>query len=167
MNNLKRLFFDSILAYAILDIEAISLEKDRVFPYPGKFSKTHNCTRKLAIILFNNKFRVLESQPCIHKRNLTQKELSSFNYCYKNIHKLPYYPQTTLKCSETGEIVKSFLQENNIRTVFFKGGVLEKDFCEKIGYKCFNLELLRIPKANSHSPLSEVQFYKQELEKLF
>ena len=126
----------------------------------------HNCTRKLAIILHNDKFRVLESQPCIPKKDLSAKELSSFNYCHKNIHRLPYHPQTALKCHEIGETVKLFLKENKICIVFYKGGVLEQDFCNEIGYECFNLERLGIPKAHSHSPLSEVQFYKQELEKL-
>ena len=140
--------------------------KIELIPRPQKFGKIHNCSRKMAIILHNNKFPVFESQLCVSKGNLSPKELSSYNFCFKNIHKLPYYPKTDLKCKEIEKIVKHFLQEHKICIVFYKGGVLERNFCEKIGYECINLATFGDRKAKSHCLLSEVRFYNQELEKL-
>ena len=147
--------------YAIIDIEAISLSKVRMWPRKGKFARIHNCTRKMAIVLHTGETKVIEARPCIRKKNLLETEEKSFRYCKNRIHGLPYYPyNTSLRCHEVLKVVSEYLHEHAIDKIFFKGGVLEKDFCDRMGIEAINLEIFGVGKAHSHDPLKEVIFYR-------
>ena len=78
-------YFD-IFNYAIMDIEAIALEKSRSFPTKGPYSQIHNCVRKAGIILRDGTTRSFEFQPCLEIRDLSQKERNTFSWCRRNIH---------------------------------------------------------------------------------
>ena len=58
-----------------------------------------------------------------------------------------------------GKIVEQFLRDHEISIVLYKGGNLERDFCDKVDYKCINIETFGVQEAISHCPLLEVQFY--------
>ena len=155
--------------YAIIDIEAINLSKSRSLT-PGKYSRCHNCLRKVAILLYSDECVVYEGQPCVRQENLTKKELETFNFCRDKIHHLSYYPPSFYRpftvCRNIPEMVKDYLHFNNISIVYYKGGCLEKDLCEKIGLESRNLEELGVKKARTHDPLAEVKFFKREIERI-
>ena len=150
--------------YAVMDIEGITLWLN------GEDQKPHNCLRKVAVLLSSNEHTVFEAHPCVPYANLTNKEIKTYEYCYDYIHGLEYYPPETyqpfIKCENIPEIVKDYLDFNKISMVYYKGGCLEKNLCEKIGFKCFNLEKIGVPKASNHNPLEEVIFYKEEFERI-
>ena len=51
----------------------------RVHPPAGRFSKTHNCRRKVAVELWDGRSLVLESLPCVPYSGLTTKERHSLS----------------------------------------------------------------------------------------
>ena len=151
--------------YAIIDIEAISLSKSR-----GKPGETHNCLRKVAVLLYSDEYAVYEAQPCVPFPDLTDCEQKTFDFCYDHIHHLSYYPSEFYRpfteCANIPEMVKDYLEFNDISIVYYKGGCLEKDLCKKIGFESRNLEKFGVPKAPNHDPLTEVKFYKREFERI-
>ena len=159
---------DNTNKYAIIDIEAISLSKSR--GKPGKYSKTHNCLRKVAVLLYSDEYEVFEAQPCVPFPDLTDCERKTFDFCYDHVHHLSYYPsefyQPFTECVNIPEIVKDYLEFNDISIVYYKGGFLEKDLCKKIGFESRDLEKFGVPKAPNHDPLTEVKFYKREFERI-
>ena len=154
--------------YAIIDIEAISLSKSR--GKPGRYSKTHNCLRKVVVLLYSDKYAVYEAQPCVRFSDLTDCELKTFDFCHKNIHRLSYYPfefyRPFTECVNIPEMVKDYLEFNDISIVYYKGGCLEKDLCEKMGFESRDLEKFGVQKAQTHDPLTEVKFFKREFERI-
>ena len=148
--------------YAVIDIEGITL-------WLGE-EKPHNCLRKVAVLLYSDEYAVFEAQPCVPQLDLTDRERETFNYCYNHVHHLSYYPpefyRPFTKCVNIPEIVKDYLEFNNISIVYYKGGCLEKNLCKKIGFESRDLEKIGVPKAPNHDPLSEVKFYKHEFERI-
>ena len=82
-----------------------------------------------------------------------------------------YGPPTdrSLSCKDGVDVVVDFLRENEVQTIYYKGGTLERDFCFLTGYKCTNLEDYGVPKAPkelNHDPSLEVDFYHQRMKEL-
>ena len=114
--------------YTILDIEGISLSKERSEERIGAYSRIHNCLRKTAVLLYDGRTAVQEAEPCIEREALMETEEKSFSWCMENIHHLPYTPdRTSLKCRVIPPMLTDFLQENRVEIVYYKGGLLEKD----------------------------------------
>ena len=68
--------------WAIMDIESILC------------TCSNKCIRKLYIMTKDGvTFMEMEFFPCKLYEELERKYQPSFKYCYKHIHKLPYYPQ--------------------------------------------------------------------------
>ena len=146
--------------YAIIDIEAISL---------WLRGKPHNCLRKVAVLLYSDEYAVFEAQPCVPLPDLTDSERKTFDFCYDHVHHLSYYPSDNrpfTECANIPEIVKDYLEFNNISIVYYKGGCLEKDLCEIIGFESRDLEKFGVQKAQTHDPLMEVKFFKHEFERI-
>ena len=156
--------------YAVMDIESISLDKTRVHPLIGRFSRIHNCRRKLAIELWNEQSLVLEAVPCVDYKSLSESERYTFGYSRKRFHRLTYQPfMSSLKCMDVAGVVKQYLYDNGIRKVYYKGGNLERDLCYEIDFDCENLEVIGVPKAPSdlhHDPRAEVSFYHREMRRI-
>ena len=157
--------------YAILDIEGISLSKERRSEErKGAYSKIHSCLRKTAVLLYHGRTAVQEAKPCIKREALMESEEKSFSWCKENIHHLPYTPadRSSPKCSVIPQMLADFLRENRVEIVYYKGGLLEKDLCEQINIPAYNLENIGVRKADCcfHDPLKEVIFYKKELHRI-
>ena len=157
--------------YCILDIEAISLHsrKGRQYgPPPGAFSHVHNCTRKMAVQLWNEKTYMEEFHPCLTMNDLSVNEKKSYYWCKRKIHHLDYNPyHGARECMDAPNAIMKMIRENEIQIILYKGGVIEKDMAYLIGVECVNLEDFGIAKAPDHNPLNEVAFYHRELKKLF
>ena len=149
--------------YAILDIEGIQRDKD------------HICVRKLYILSSDGITDCeREFNACLPFQKLERKYQTAFIYCKKRIHKLNYYPKRlSMACSLAVGTLKTFVEENGIKIVFFKGGVIERRLCEKAGVKYFDIGRL-VPKVNCHNPRTEVHLHfdyltlncKEEIEKI-
>ena len=145
--------------FALIDIEYIQT------------SEQHKCIRKL-YILAKDGYTELEREFYVCKRykQLDRKYKRAFDFCRKNIHKLTYEPDYFAPpCKIAGEIVKNFLTSNQIQYMLYKGGTIEKDLCNHIDVKSFNIECIQgITKANTHDPVEEVRFYyRQLLDKVY
>ena len=134
--------------YGILDIEGIQRDKD------------HICVRKFYILASDGIIDCeREYNACLPFEKLEKKYQTAFIYCKKNIHKLNYYPKgLSMACSLAVCTLKTFVEENNIKVVFFKGGVIEQRLCEKAGVKYFDIGRL-VPKVNCHDPRTEVHLH--------
>ena len=157
-------------SYAIIDIEGISLGKDRDYPPAGKYNKIHVCRRKVAVELWDGRSLVLESVPCVPYTGLTTKERSSFSWCRKNIHELTYQPfMSRLKCMDVADRIREFFIVNGVHHAYYKGGNIERDICYEIGINAFNLEDIGVPKAPTelrHNPRADVAFYHREMKRI-
>ena len=71
----------------------------------------------------------------------------------------------SLGCNRAKEVIKYFLNMNTIELVGFKGGTVEKDFCNAINIPAYNIEELGVEKADNHDPEQEVDFYFGQLIK--
>ena len=101
-----------------------------------------------------------EFWPCEHFDDIPLAQTRAFLYCYKYIHKLPYYPQNDdLQCKDAKTMLMKFITDNNIKLIYYKGGCVEKKLCEEIGIESKNLEDFYIPKAQCHDPKEETHFY--------
>ena len=71
------------------------------------------------------------------------------------------------------KLLYGVVEENGIKIVFFKGGIIERRLCEKAGVKYFDIGRL-VPKVNCHDPRMEVHLHfdyltlncKEEIEKI-
>ena len=143
--------------WAIVDIEYVQC------------TRTHKCIRKL-YILANDGFTDMEMEfyPCKLYEELKKKYQHSFQFCFKHIHKLPYYPQEcSTPCSTAMEKIRRFIMDNNIDLVLYKGGNVEKELCEELSIPSFNIEFFKgLIKSKSHDPRTEVNCYYEQLVQL-
>ena len=65
--------------YCVIDIEAIALSKSRYGPPPGRYSKIHQCLRKVGMELWDGSKRVFEFEPCIKRSALKDDEKNSIH----------------------------------------------------------------------------------------
>ncbi len=132
---------------ALIDIEYIQTRDD------------HQCIRKIAILLDDGATSfVREYKPCTPFGRIKHEHQESFKFCKWKIHHLQYQPGgAALKCVESPPIIKDILQWNGITMVFYKGGHIERDLCNKIGIASRNIEEFGAPKATSHDPLEELR----------
>ena len=157
----------NLFAYALIDIEAIALRKGRSYPLPGKKAGIHNCTRKIAVLLRNGNSLVQEFTPCIRFRQLSGIERKMFLWCQTNVHHLQYYPsRNSNSCANAPTVVEDFLLKNGIEVCLYKGGVLEKDFCDAIGFSAINIEYCGVKPASCHEPQLELEYYYKTLKEL-
>ena len=115
-----------------------------------------------------------EFTACLPFRKLEKKYQTAFIYSKKKIHKLDYYPKgLSIACIFAVNTLKTFVEENIIKIVFFKDGIIERRLCEKAGIKYFDIGRL-VPKANCHDPRTEVHLHfdyltlncKEDIEKI-
>ena len=142
-----------VKAWAILDIEYIQT------------TRTHKCIRKL-YMLEKGAFSSLEQEffPCIQYEELERKYQKSFRFCRKHIHKLSYNPEKrSSPCSTASEKIRSFIAENEIDIVLYKGGCIEKHLCEELQIPSMNIEEFGVTKAACHDPRLEVYHYYDQL----
>ena len=131
--------------FAILDCEGIQT------------TRYHCCIRKIYILAENGiESKEQDFTPCIKFNHLEEKHKQTFKYCKRNIHKQEYEPEHYYPCILAVNIINDFIRINNINLVLYKGGILEKNICQNIGIKSFNLEEVGVPKASSHQPKEEV-----------
>ena len=144
--------------FAILDVEYIQA------------SKNHKCIRKLYILAKDGYTDMeLDFKPCKPLYELPKFYQRSFRFCENHIHKLPYYPahKYAPRCSKVLERINAFIVYNNIDVIFYKGGDIEKQLCQKLCIPCYNLECLPdLGKVESHDPQTEVNGYYKQLVNL-
>ena len=162
-------FYTSIMEsldknYVVVDIEAISLSKNRVDLSTGYYSSIHNCIRKIALLFWDNSIQIYEFCPCVTYSDLHKKERLSFNYCRRVIHGLSFVPfRCNGKCADSLKLIRNLLREKDVNIVLFKGGTLEKDLCRDLNIDCVDLEKLGVPKyRGKHDPLQEVIFFRDK-----
>ena len=119
--------------WALLDIEYIQC------------TRTHRCIRKLYILAKNGYTDLqLEFFPCDPLHKLDKKYQRAFQYCQREIHKLPYCPEgPSSPCSTAAEKLNNFIVKNNIDLVFYKGGQIEKVVCDELHINSLILRILR------------------------
>ena len=149
--------------YGILDIEGIQRDKE------------HVCIRKFYILASDGVIDCeREFNVCLPFQKLEKKYQTAFIFCKNKIHKLNYYPKRlSMPCSLAVDTLRTFAEENGIKIVFFKGGIIERRLCEKAGVKYFDIGRL-VPKVNCHDPRTEVHLHfdyltlncKEEIEKI-
>lgn len=135
--------------FAIIDCEGIQC------------SKEHICIRNM-YILAKDGFSDKEGEfiPCKRYEDLEERYRRAYHYCKKNIHKLSYTPKDSLRrCTEAAILLREYIFRNNIDIILYKGGVIEKKLCDSINVTSYNIEALGVPKAPSHQPKDEVNFY--------
>ena len=144
--------------FAILDVEYIQA------------SKNHKCIRKLYILAKDGCTDMeLDFKPCKPLYELPKFYQRSFRFCENHIHKLPYYPahKYAPRCSKVLERINAFIVYNNIDVIFYKGGDIEKQLCQKLCIPSYNLECLPdLGKVESHDPQTEVNGYYKQLVNL-
>ena len=143
--------------FAIMDIEYI------------RTSETHQCIRKLYILAKNGYNDLeLELYPCVQYSDLDKRYQRSFLFCRKHIHKLSYYPQKYASpCSTVLDKVNTFIAYNGIDCILYKGGTIEKDFCNVLCIPSYNIECFQdLEKVHSHDPRREVNEYYTQLVEL-
>ena len=142
---------------ALMDIEYI------------RISKTHRCIRKLYILADNGYTDMeLDFYPCVRYKNLETKYQRSFRFCQNHIHKLTYNPkQYSAVCAAVLSNLNEFIVHNNIATILYKGGTIEKEICEKLSIPSINIECFpELEKVHSHDPRTEVNCYFNQLVEL-
>ena len=143
--------------WAIMDIEYIQC------------TRIHKCTRKLYLMMKDGCTTMeMEFFPCKLYKELEKKYQHSFKFCYKHIHRLPFYPQgRSSPCSTAIEKVDRFITNNGIDLILYKGGTVEKKFCQELDIPSFNIEFFNgLIKSNSHNPHEEVNNYYSQLVNL-
>ena len=161
---------DALLqCYVVIDIESISLDR-RKTQWKGKFSKMHNCKRKVAVKCYDSLSQIFELRPCIERKELMWTlEQISFRYCQGSIHGLSYYPFfSSLPCLESETIIGEYLESKAINQVLYKGGTVEKSLWDVMGIKCRNLEQfdVRRYKKQLHDPRKEMRFFRERFIKI-
>ena len=64
--------------------------------------------------------------------------------------------------------MNKFIVDNDIELVLYKGGTIEKDLCRELDVDCMNIECFEgIEKASSHDPREEVNFYYNQLIRIW
>ena len=71
----------------------------------------------------------------------------------------------SLGCNRAKDVIKYFLNIKRIELVGFKGGTVEKDFCNAINIPAYNIEQLGVEKADNYVPKQVVNFYFGQLIK--
>ena len=139
----------------------------------GKYSKVHNCCRKIAFQCYDASIRVFEFCPCVKYGKLDpETELKPFRYCQKYIHGLLYTPDVPVfQCDESRMLIREFLLPKKIDILLYKGGNLERDLCDELGIESRNLEDYRVlkyvtPEGEFHDPVEEVKFFRESLIEL-
>ena len=129
-----------------------------------QISKTHTCIREVSLIRMFDPFGYMlnvHAVPCIDYDCMALNYKNAFQFCFKFIHKLPFYPKTNLlskngsmfsstqvlSCSNVENYLLQFIGKNDI--VLYKGGIHEKRFCEKMEIFSFNVELFGVPKVEN------------------
>ena len=105
---------------------------------------------------------LLEFNPCKSLDELTRKYQRSYNFCQHHIHHLTYYPtEPSLPCSTTREKLKSFIENNAIDLVLYKGGTIEKNLCAELGIDSFDIDYFEneLQKIDSHDPYKKTNHY--------
>ena len=137
--------------WALLDIEYIQC------------TRTHRCIRKLYILAKDGYTDLqLEFFPCEPLHKLEKRYQKAFQYCQREIHKLPYCPEgPSSPCSIAVEKLDNFIVNNEIELVFYKGGQIEKEVCDELDIDSFNIEHFenKLEKVYSHDPYVEVNCY--------
>ena len=142
--------------WALLDIEYIQI------------SKHHKCIRKLYALTGDGIWNMeREFVPCKPYHLLESKYRRSFRYCSKNIHHLPYYPETmSSTCVGSMSIIRDFVTEHGVEVILYKGGTVEQDICREMEIDSQNIEALcGLKKVYSHDPGTEVTLYWDQLNK--
>ena len=144
--------------FAILDIEYI------------RISKTHCCVRKLYMLAKNGYDELeMEFYPCVRFEDLKKQYQRSFRFCRNYIHKLEYYPEPYVpECSTAKNKINTFIIDNGINLILYKGGKIERDFCEgELFIPSYNIECFpELEKVQSHDPRIEVNCYYKQLVEL-
>ena len=150
--------------YVVIDIEGISLSKNRVDLSTGYYSSIHNCIRKIAFLFWDNSIQIYEFSPCVTYSDLHKKEKLSFNYCRRSIHGLSFIPfRCNGKCVDSLKLIQNLFRDKKVNIVLFKGGNLEKDLCHDLDIDWVDLETLGVPKyQGKHNPLHEVIFFRDK-----
>ena len=60
-----------------------------------------------------------------------------------------------MPCSIDATRLKTFVEKNSIKIIFFKGGVIERRLCDGDGIKYFDIGSI-VPKVESHDLRQEV-----------
>ena len=145
--------------WTLLDIEYIQC------------TRTHRCIRKFYILAKNGYTDLqLECIPCEPLHKLEKKYQKAFHFCQSEIHKLPYYPEgSSLPCSAAVERLNSFIKNNKIDLVFYKGGDIERKVCDELYINSFNIENFKneLEEVYSHDPYTEVNCYFTQLVEFF
>ena len=117
--------------WALLDIEYIQC------------THTHKCIRKLYILAKDGYTDLkLEFFPCKPFPTLERRYQRAFRYCQQEIHKLSYCPEgPSSPCSTAAEKLNKFIVDNEIDLVLYKGGIVEKNICDKLDIDSFDIEL--------------------------
>ena len=129
--------------WLIMDIEYIQISKEQ------------RGIRKLYMLAkdgFTEK--ELEFHPCVRYRSMKKRDKRSFHYCKAHIHKLPFYPRMYASpCNKAREKIGRLIDENNIDSVLYKGGEIERDLCSDIGIPSYNIKCIKsLEKAYSPDP---------------
>ena len=153
--------------YTVVDIEGITLSSHRNFP-KGRFSRRHNCIRKISFEFWDNSTQSLEFRPCVAWHDLDDVERRSFSYCKKHIHGLPFNPRLSSSCTNSVKMIEQLLKHKQADVILYKGGQLERDLADKLQIECRNLEEFGVPKfpAGVHNPQAEVHFFHEEFLKI-
>ena len=88
---------------------------------------------------------------------IRQKYQRAFQYCQREIHKLPYCPDgPSSPCSTAAEKLNNFIVNNE---------QIEKEVCDTLHIDSFNIEHFenKIEKVYSHDPYVEVNCYFTQL----
>ena len=120
-------------------------------------SKTHICIRKLYILASDGiTDHQQEFVACTSFEEIEDKYKKAFIYCNKNIHKLCYYPTTmSMPCQTAAKSLQTFIENNNIKIVLFKGGIIEMRLCKYLEIEYYDIGSI-VPKVASHDPRIEV-----------
>ena len=63
------------------------------------------------------------------------------------------------------ELIK-FVKENEIKVIFYKGGIMGKKLCDLCNTNSYDLSSI-LPKVHSHNPITEVYFHLKNIKKYF
>lgn len=137
--------------YAILDIEGIQVTHE------------HICTRKLYILDCCGNDHEEEFVACRDFEQLEEKFKISFEYCWRKVHQLPYYPRRlSMPCHSSRSIVRNFAERNEITVILYKGGTIEKRLCQDIGVHSYDIGKI-VPKVKTHDPREEVHLHMENI----
>ena len=132
----------------LVDIEAIRINN-------------HDCLREIGILhVRTNTYFSKHFIPCEDFYKLLNKDKKSFDFCFYNIHGLTYFPRPTLKqqtflsCCEAPSYLFNLV--GKYATIYYKGGHLERNLCQQLGLKCFDLEQIHLQYDTLKLPIQKV-----------